>query len=126
MSFEVLRLSAAALALSAMIPAGAGLASASNHFVSGQQLYNLCTSNMGGKGHHLEAGECLGYIVGIPDTFDCVESNHGFHWNAHKAESSHIVLVTAVLQWLDANPDAMKEQAHRAVGAALQARFPCK
>lgn len=126
MSFHVLRWPATAFALAVAISGGSGLAAASNHFMSGQQLYNICTSNMGGKGHPLEAGECLGYIVGISDTFDCVEANHGKHWNAHKAENSDIVLVTAVLQWLDANPKAMKEQAHRAVGAALEHSFPCK
>lgn len=126
MSFKLLRFTVLLLTLSGGTVAGADLATATNHFMPGRQLYNLCTSNMSGKGDPLEAGECLGYIVGISDTFDCVEANHGFHWNSHMADGSHMRLVTAVLQWLDANPTAMDEQAHRAVGAALQQAFPCK
>ena len=125
MAFKVLCLPAFALALAALA-VGAGPAPASDHYLQGRQLYNLCTSNMGGKGRHLEAGECVGFIVGVSDTFDCVEASHGLHWNPHEAGNSHMVLVTTVLQWLDAHPDAMDKQAHRAVSAALQQRFPCK
>ena len=126
MSLNVLRFSAAAFLLAVLPVAGADMAGASNHYMPSSQLYNLCTSNMAGKGHPLEAGECLGYIVGVADTYDCSEANHGFHWDPHKAEGSQIKLVAAVLQWLDANPAAMKDAAHNAIGKALQQTFPCK
>lgn len=126
MSFKVLQLSAAALWLAVLPVAGADVATATNHYMPSKQLYNLCTSNIGGKGHPLEAGECLGYIVGVADTYDCVEANHGFHWDPHKAGGSQIKLVAAVLQWLDAHPAAMKDSAHKTIGVALQQAFPCK
>lgn len=126
MCFRLLRSTIIALAVSGSTVFGADLATATSQGMAGRQLYSLCSSNVAGKGDPIEAGECLGYIVGISDTFDCVESNHGFHWNVPAAGGSQMKLVTAVMQWLDANPSAMDEQAHRAVGAALQHAFPCK
>lgn len=124
--FVVLRLPATALVLAVLAVSGAHSATASSHFMQGAQLYNLCTSNMSGKGNPLEAGECLGYIVGVSDTYDCVESNHGLHWDPKKAAGSQMKLVTAVLQWLDGNPAEKSQEAHRVVAAALQQSFPCK
>lgn len=126
MFFKVLQFSAAALCLFAVPVAGADVATTTNHSMPGRQLYNLCTSNAAGGGHSLEAGECLGYIVGVADTFDCVEANHGLHWDPQKAGGSQMKLVVAVLQWLDAHPAAMNEEAHHSIGAALQQSFPCK
>ena len=93
--------------------------------VTGQQLWALCTANMWGKGNPLEAAECMGYIVGVADTFNCTQSDHGFMWNSN-ANASQPQLVALVVNWLDQHPAALSYEAHRVVGAALQDAFPCR
>lgn len=105
-------------AIGSVAPASAGQ-------VSGQQLLSMCTANLNGKGNALEAAECMGFIVGVADTFDCVEKNHGFTWNS-TAAASQPQLVQVVVAWLNKHPAALNYEAHRVVGAALQKSFPCK
>lgn len=93
--------------------------------VTGQQLWSLCTANMWGKGNPLEAAECMGYIVGVADTFNCTQSDHGFRWDSN-ANVSQPRLVALVVHWLDQHPAALSYEAHRVVGAALQDAFPCR
>lgn len=97
-----------------------------NGHMPADQLYRLCTQNMGGGGSHLEAGECIGYIVGIADSFDCVEASHGFHWNSDGARDNQMTMVVTVLQYLDEHQPEMKEEAHQIVSKALSTTFPCK
>lgn len=116
-------LAAALLALS--LAAGPAVASHKGH-MKADQLYRLCTQNIGSGGSRLEAGECLGYIVGIADSFDCEEVSHGHRWNSDGANDSQMTMVVTVLQYLDEHPPAMNEDAHRVVAAALENAFPCK
>ncbi|PZF77886.1 hypothetical protein DK847_05520 [Aestuariivirga litoralis] len=113
-------LSAALFALAGLapLPASAGT-------VTGQQLLSLCTANMWGKGHATEAAECMGYVIGVSDTFNCIESDHGFTWDSGRGVSQP-AMVASVVQWLQNHPEALQFEAHRVVGAALQAAFPCK
>jgi hypothetical protein len=117
---QALLLSTGLLAL-AFLPQG----QASAGIVTGQQLLSLCTANMWGKGHPVEAAECLGYVVGVADTFDCEQGDHGFTWDS-SAGVSQPRMVAVIVQWLQTHPDALKSEAHRLVGAALQQAFPCK
>lgn len=93
--------------------------------VSGQQLLSLCTANMWGKGHPLEAAECMGFVVGVSDTFNCVQGDHGFTWDSAR-NVSEPRRVAVVVQWLQSHPEALAYEGHRVVGAALQEAFPCK
>lgn len=93
--------------------------------VTGQQLLSLCTANMWGKGKALEAAECLGFVVGVSDTFNCEQSDHGFTWDSERGVSQPR-LVATVIQWLQTHPDSLTFEAHRVVGAALQNAYPCK
>jgi hypothetical protein len=121
MAYAKTLFSAAALGLAAIAPFS-GAASAT---ITGGQLYAMCTSNMGGSGNPMLAAECMGYVVGVSDTFDCVEKNHGYTWNS-SAMVSQPHLVTVVLQWLDTHKDGKNTEAHKVVGAALQDAYPCK
>ena len=117
--FRGIGLIASALIATAVIPpAAAGQ-------VSGQQLLSLCTANLGGKGKELEAAECMGFIIGVADTFDCTEKNHGFTWNS-AVSPSQPQLVQVTVDWLNKHPASLSYEAHRVVGAALQNAFPCK
>lgn len=100
---------------------------AANHkgHMPAEQLYRLCTQNMGSGGNRLEAGECVGYIVGIADSFDCNEASHGHRWNSDGAHDSQMTLVATVIQYLDEHPLAMAQDAHRVVSTALENAFPC-
>lgn len=93
--------------------------------VTGQQLLSLCTANMWGKGKSLEAAECLGFVIGVSDTFNCKQSDHGFTWDSERGVSQPR-LVAVVIQWLQSHPESLKFEAHRVVGAALQNAYPCK
>lgn len=93
--------------------------------VTGQQLWTLCTANMWGKGNPFEAAQCMGYVVGVADTFNCTQSNHGFYWN-NDPSVSQPKLVAHVVSWLGQHPAALSYEAHRVVGAALQDAFPCR
>jgi hypothetical protein len=93
--------------------------------ISGQQLLSLCTANMWGKGHPLEAAECMGFVIGVSDTFNCVQGDHGFTWNSANGVSEPM-RVAVVVQWLQTHPEALDYEAHRVVEAALQEAFPCK
>ena len=121
MAFARNHLSAAVIGLAVLATGGA----ASAGTITGGQLYAMCTANMGGSGDPLFAAECMGYVVGASDTFDCVEKNHGYTWNS-SAMVSQPHLVTVVLQWLDAHKDGKNTEAHKVIGAALQDAFPCK
>jgi hypothetical protein len=99
-----------------------GTANASS--MTGRQLFSLCTANMNGAGNPLEAAECLGFVVGVSDTFNCTQNDHGFTWDSSMSVSQP-ELVAAVVKWLQAHPAALEYEGHRVVGAALQAAFPC-
>lgn len=92
--------------------------------LTGQQLLALCTANMGGNGNPMEAAECLGYVVGVADTFDCEEAAHGFHWNV-KAEASQPQLAVTVISYLQSQPAALSVPAHINVAQALSQAYPC-
>lgn len=111
----------AAITITALIPVSHATAAQ----VTGQQLWSLCTANMWGKGNPLEAAQCMGYVVGVADTFSCTQSNHGFTWN-NDPTVSQPKLVALVVNWLSQHPAALSYEAHRVVGAALQDAFPCK
>ena len=119
MSCKLNHLAAAALAMSVLSAGGAAAEG-----LSGQQLLSLCTANQGGQGNPMEAAECLGFVVGVADTFDCTEDNHGYTWNS-SADVSQPQLAGLVISYLQNHPASRTEEAHRAIGAALQESFPC-
>ena len=113
------RVLAAVLTTTVLACGPAGAAS-----VSGQQLLSLCTANMGGSGNAIEAAECMGYIVGVADTFDCVEAEHGYRWNS-RAEVTQPHLALLVIQYLQTHPAARASTGHMIVAQALSDAFPC-
>jgi len=92
--------------------------------VSGQQLLALCTANMGGTGNALEAAECMGYVVGVADTFDCVEAEHGLRWNS-SASPSQPELVRLVVDYISSHPTELTSVGHMSVARALSDAMPC-
>jgi len=120
MSLKSYLVSAALLAFAALYPLPSHAAT-----VTGQQLLSLCTANMWGKGKSLEAAECMGFVIGVSDTFNCQQSDHGFTWDSQTG-ASEPRLVAVVIQWLQTHPESLKFEAHRVVGAALQSAYPCK
>lgn len=111
---------ASALLASAMLcatPASAG-------FVSGTQLAEICRADSQGAGNPLSSAECLGFILGVADTFDCVEKLHGFNWDS-TSDVGKPQLVKTVVAWLDAHPSVLAYEADGLVGAALAEAYPC-
>lgn len=110
----------AVLALALLLsPASAGAAN-----VSGEQLLALCTANMGGGGNELEAAECMGFVVGVADSFDCVEAAHGYRWNS-SAGVSQPIMVQVVVQHMADHPADLATGGHAVVAQALSEAFPC-
>lgn len=113
-------LSAALLLLAALFcwPAQAG-------FVSGKDLQDICLSDQSGSGNPLKAAECLGFVMGVADTFDCVEKLHDFNWDSSAKANQH-QLVKSVVAWLDRHQNSLDFEADGLVAAALAEAFPCK
>ena len=106
------------IAASWVSPASAG-------FVSGAQLKDICKADEQGSGNPLLAAECLGFVTGVADTFDCVEKLHGFTWNA-TSDVNQSQLVKAVEKWLESHPAVLAYEADGLVAAALSDSFPCQ
>ena len=119
MARRMTQLIAAALALSVVFAGGA----AASH-MTGEQLLKLCTANMDGRGNPMAAAECMGFVVGVADTFDCVEDSHGLKWDPTVAVSQP-QLVRLVVRRIQSDPTALKGDGHMAVAQALSGRFPC-
>lgn len=106
-----------ASALLASSPASAG-------FVSGTQLVDICKADLQGAGNPLMSAECLGFVTGVADTFDCVEKLHGFTWNS-KTDANQTQLVKTVVTWLEGHPNVLAYEADGLVAAALSEAYPC-
>ena len=111
----------AAFIILAAIPVGPAKAG----FVSGKDLQEICLADQNGSGSPLKAAECLGFVMGVADTFDCVETLHGFHWKS-STTSNQQQLVKLVVTWLDRHQSSLHYEADGLVAAALAEAFPCK
>ena len=81
---------AAALAMTLSLPGNAMAG-----YVSGWDLLEICKSNPASPIYRLHVSQCLGYIVGVSDTFDCGSKLHGFNWSSTApAAQSDLVRVT--------------------------------
>ena len=93
--------------------------------VKAEQLMSLCTANMGGNGNELEAAECLGFIVGVADTFDCIDATQLFN-RTNSDKVSQPQLVSYVVGYIANHPTAKDAEAFAVVGLALAPYFPCQ
>lgn len=119
MARRMTQLISAALALSVMFAGGAAASR-----MTGEQLLTLCTANMDGRGNPMAAAECMGFVVGVADTFDCTEDSHGYTWDP-TAAASQPQLVRLVVRRIQSDPQALAADGHMAVAKALSVRFPC-
>lgn len=110
------------LVLPAMGVAGGG---AQAGFVAGTDLMALCKAPSADPLYRLRVSECIGYVIGVADTFDCSEQLHGFHWNS-KAAVSQDQLVQTVTTWLSRHPENLHYESDGLVAAALAESYPCK
>lgn len=113
------------LLLAAVLSTSLSNAHAADTQILGQQLLSLCTANMGNNGNAYEAAQCMGFVLGVANTFDCNETNHGYKWNSG-VDVSQPGLVFQVVKYLKTHPSARAVDAHMVIGAALQDAFPCK
>lgn len=120
MTYKPYHLLAAVFALTSLSAGDAQAAS-----VTGQQLLALCTANMGGNGNALEAAECMGFIVGVADTFDCIDATQLFN-RTNSAKISQPELVQHVVNYIERHPASQGREAFSVVGLALAAHFPCQ
>jgi hypothetical protein len=120
MTYKTNRFLAAALILATLTVGEATAAS-----VTGEQLLHLCTSNMHGKGNPLASAECMGFVVGVADTFDCVDATQLFNRD-NSAKVSQPRLVAHVVEYLIRYPEAKEREAFEVIGLALAAHFPCQ
>jgi len=119
MNYGTHRLLAGMLACTILAAAPAAAAQ-----LSGEQLLSLCTANMGGAGNPMKAAQCMGFVVGVADTFNCEEDNRGLKWNS-EAAGSQPQIVNVVVQYIQDNPTALATGGHIAVGEALSKAYPC-
>ena len=119
MSYRIHQLLAGMLACTILSAAPAAAAQ-----LSGEQLLSLCTANIGGGGNPMKAAQCMGFVVGVADTFDCDEDNHGLKWNSEAAKSQPQIVRT-VVQYIQEHPTTLTTGGHIAVGEALSKAYPC-
>ena len=113
------------LLIAAALMLGIGMAGgAAAGRLSGQQLLSLCTANMNGRGNPMAAAECLGFVVGVADTFDCEEAEHGLRWNS-SVNISQPRIVQIVVQHIEQHPTDLMSGGHYVVAHALAEAFPC-
>ena len=80
---------------------------------------------MGGNGNALEAAECMGFIVGVADTFDCLDATQLFN-RANSAKTSQPELVQHVVNYIENHPATQGREAFSVIGLVLAAHFPCQ
>ena len=110
-------------AFAALVALSAGRAEAG--FVSGKDLQEICKADQVGAGDPLRSAECVGFIMGVSDTFDCTETLHGFRWNSPDKPDQH-QMVKVVETWLDRHQHSLHYEADGLVAAALAETFPCR
>lgn len=93
-------------------------------FVSGADLLDICSPSRIDPVYRLKVAQCRGYVIGVADTFDCVNPTIGYTWNS-ETETSQEALVGVVVKWLQDNPGNLRYQANGLVAAALSTEFPC-
>ena len=92
--------------------------------MTGRELLEICAPPTSDPVYRLKVSECTGYIVGVSDTFDCVNTTLGFNWN-NVEFSSQERLVTTVVDWFRLHPDILFYQASGLVASALAKKYPC-
>ncbi len=98
---------------------GAGTASA--EFLSGNDLYDYCTSD---KTDDVSATGCIGYVAGVADVLEDNPVN-GFHACMPLSVSRVRARDTAVA-FLTAHPEKRDRGADGLIAEALARAFPCK
>ena len=120
MSFRKYVVLAAVLAAS-MLPASG----ASAGYLSGWDLLEICKSNPASPLYRQQVAQCMGYVIGISDTFSCSEKLHGFNWSNTTAVDQREV-VKAAVDWLSSHPTLLDYKSDGLVAAALADTYPCR
>lgn len=114
------RVLAAAVALALWVPG-----SANAGYVSGWDLLEICKANPASPVYRLHVSQCLGYVVGVSDTFDCSSKLHGFNWSS-TSPASQSDLVKVTVNWLSSHPSLLDHKSDGLVAAALSEAYPCR
>lgn len=110
----------AALAVTLAVP-GPAMAG----YVSGWDLLQICKSNPASPVYRLHVSQCLGYVVGVSDTFDCGSKLHGFNWSS-TSPVAQTDLVKVTIDWLSSHPNLLDRKSDGLVAAALSEAYPCR
>lgn len=121
MSFRKFIVLAAAVAAAAMLPAGGATAG----YLTGWDLLQICKSSPASALYRQQVAQCMGYVIGISDTFDCSEKLHGFNWSSSTPAAQADVVKSAVT-WLSTHPNLLSYKSDGLVAAALAETYPCR
>ena len=94
-------------------------------YVSGWDLLELCKANPASPVYRLHVSQCIGYVVGVSDTFDCTSKLHGFNWSS-TAPVAQSDLVNVTIAWLNSHPNLLGHKSDGLVAAALAEAYPCR
>jgi hypothetical protein len=94
-------------------------------YVNGWDLLEICKASPSSPLHRLKVAQCLGYVVGVSDTFDCTSKLHGFNWS-NTTPSAQSDLVKVTVDWLNGHPHLLNHKSDGLVAAALSEAFPCR
>ena len=113
------------VALVALIALSAGFEGpAQAGAMSGEDLVSICEPARADPVYRLKRSECVGYIIGVADTFDCKNKALGFNWDSTTYNDQQ-KLVGTVMDWLHLHPNVLNYQASGLVASALAGKYPC-
>lgn len=116
----MLRTWAPRFVLAGILTHAAAYPTQADSFYDGSSLLNLCESK-----DTLEKWFCVGFVVGVADSFDCERPlMDGFHWQAPKGGTAGQIH-KVVVRYLIEHPEKLHLQAASLSAAALSEAFPC-
>lgn len=93
-------------------------------FFTGQALKDKCRSEESDYDYIYNQAFCLGYILGVSDTFSCERRILDWGWSPPPNVKAG-QLVRAVLKYFDSHPELLDHSAAGVTVRALSDAFPC-
>jgi hypothetical protein len=92
--------------------------------MTGRELLGICEPSRADPVYRLKISECTGYIIGVSDTFDCINKTLSFNWDDAQFTDQRR-LVATVVDWFHLHPHVLHYQASGLVASALATHYPC-
>ncbi len=89
------------------------------YYMTGQELYTLCTSNF-----NTDYGFCGGFITGVAEVM--IHQNVGPYRSCNHGTVRSEQLISITKKFIEKNDDTMAQDGRTVVARALNRAFPCR